>query len=260
MNAIDRAALNVRVLKVPQGSPDWHAARVGVCTASMFSEVRIRPTRAPNAAIGFTAKAQAYAFRLACERISGRMLQEGAEFETWAMRRGHELEPEARNEHQVQAGVIVEPAGFVVTEDGKFGASADGFLVGELAGAEYKCLVDPERISTVLLAGDLAEFLDQIQGGMWLTGLPRWHFALYVPSLADIGGPLYWRVIERDEAYIEALEQDLLRFDRYVTELEQKLRRVQWMPAADAATTTDTPPWETAVAAKPAAGIPAAAF
>ncbi|WP_206208249.1 hypothetical protein [Xanthomonas oryzae] len=48
----------------------------------------------------YSDEAKSYAFRLAIERISGEPLDEG--FETFAMRRGHELEPYARAELEVQ--------------------------------------------------------------------------------------------------------------------------------------------------------------
>lgn len=259
MSPLAAVAVNAKVFTVQQGSPEWHAARVGACTASMFSEVRIRPERGPNKAIGFSAKAQAYAFRLACERITGEALADAEQFETYAMRRGHELEPAARAEHEAKAGVMVEPCGFICTEDGKFGASADGFLYGQRAGAEYKCLVDPERIAAVILSEDVSEFMDQIQGGIWLSGMDRWHFGLYCPSLEAIGGPLWWRIVERDDDYIEALEQDLLRFDQYVTSIEDKLRRVRWAPGAAPVVTT-TPPWEPEAPKSVTVGVPVAAF
>ena len=72
----------------PQGSPEWHAARAGVITASMFKVARGKLKTGKNAG-GFKEDAKDYAFRLAIERISGKPLDEG--FETWQMKRGHEL-------------------------------------------------------------------------------------------------------------------------------------------------------------------------
>jgi hypothetical protein len=162
-----------------------------------------------------------YAFRTAVERIAGAPLDEG--FETWQMRRGHDLEPAARLAHETSAGVMVQRAGFVTTDDGLFGASADG-LIDEDGGSEYKCLVSPEGLRDVLLADDISEFADQIQGCMWITGRKYWHFALYCPALESIGKELYWRRIERDDDYIEALEVDLMQFAALVSEYERTLR------------------------------------
>lgn len=204
----------------PQGSPEWHAARAGVITASMFATCRQKLKSGPSKG-EFAAAAGDYAFRLAVERISGQPLDEG--FETWAMRRGHELEPAARLEHELAIGVVVQPAGFVTTDDNLFGASADG-LIGEDGGAEYKCLVDPSRLRRVLLTGDISEFMDQIQGGMWITGRTWWDFCLYCPALESIGLKLWHRRVERDDNYIDQMEMDLIAFERLVTENETELR------------------------------------
>jgi hypothetical protein len=253
----------VIVVDCEQGSPEWFRARSGACTASMFSEVRKRvgaltdqqaayvdailsgmDEKAAREVAGyksapksesiakalrgeqvgdFTDAAKAYAFRLAVERISGEPLDEADRFETYAMRRGREMEPEARKVHEFQCDVIVDPCGLVLTEDRKFGASADG-LIGADGGAEYKCLMDPTRIRNVILQRDLSDFTDQVQGGLWLTGRRWWDFCLYVPALAAIGKSITVFRVERDEAYIERLEADLLAFDALVCEYEARLR------------------------------------
>lgn len=246
-----------------QGSPEWHRARAGVITASMFAECRKRvgglteqqsiyvdavksgaPTDEACALAGYrrtptsdsikrvlagekigemTEAAKSYAFRLAIERISGRPLDEADAFDTYAMRRGRELEPEAREAHEFARSVQVDPCGFVMTDDGRFGASADG-LIGEHGGSEYKCLIDPKRIRDVILSRDISEFQDQVQGCMWLTGRRWWHFCLYVPALACIGRALTVFEVARDDDYIEAMETDLIAFDALVREYEMNLR------------------------------------
>lgn len=244
-----------------QGSDAWFAARTGAITASMFSTIRakvgglneqqtiyvnaildgstekaarelagyknaptsdtIKRALAGEKVGDFSDAAKDYAFRLAVERISGESLQ--GQFETFAMRRGRELEPDARFAHEMAAGVTVKRAGYVTTDDGAFGASADG-LIDEDGGAEYKCLIDPARMRQVLFDEDVSEFTDQVQGGLWLTGRKRWHFALYCPQLASIGRELWWREILRDDDYIERMEQDLIEFKALVDENERRLR------------------------------------
>jgi hypothetical protein len=175
----------------------------------------------------YSSAAKDYAFRLAIERISGKPLDEG--FETWQMKRGHELEPAARAEHEAQAGVIVQRAGFVTTDDGLFGASADG-LIDRTGGSEYKALVSPESLREVLLGDDISEYTDQIQGCMWITGRQWWHFALYCPALEPAGKQLYWREVKRDDDYIEALETDLIEFNNLVAKYRYQLEHVQAGP------------------------------
>jgi hypothetical protein len=214
-----------------QGTDQWKADRAGVITASMFKTARSK-LKSGSEKGRHTSAALDYAFRLAVERISGEPLDEG--FETWAMRRGHELEPQAREAHEIHAGVIVTPAGFVSTPDRLFGASADG-LVGDDGGAEYKCLVSPERLRETLVNNDISDFMDQVMGGMWITGRKWWDFCIYCPALAPIGRELSrWRV-ERDEEYIEAMEADLIEFAHVVSAYEGRLRASNFIPQAIAA-------------------------
>lgn len=244
-----------------QGSEAWHRARAGIITASMFATARnrvgelddrqqayvdavlsgvsekIAAGRAgykvlPKSAIieralagkpvgDFSEVAKNYAFRLAIERISGEPLDEG--FETFAMRRGHELEPAARAEHEVQSGLIVQRAGFVLSDDGAYGCSADGFI-GEDGGSEYKCFINPEKLRSFHIDNDASEVFEQVQGCMWLTKRKWWHIGLYCPALASVGRQLWWRRFERDDAYIEKLQDDLASFKTLVDSFEEQLK------------------------------------
>lgn len=253
--------MSFQIIECEQGSPEWFGARAGCITASMFSTVRAKVNTldekqqkyvdaklagksedearevagyktAPRAEsirraldgekVGdWSDAAHAYAVRLAVERIGGEPLDEG--FETWAMRRGRELEPQARMEHEIQSGLFVQKAGFVMTDDGAFGASADG-LIDPDAGAEYKCFIDPTKLRAFWLENDVSSVIEQCQGGMWITGRKFWHIGLYCPALAPVGKQLWWRIVERDDNYIEAMEQDLLEFKALVDQYEAKFR------------------------------------
>ena len=218
--AIELAAPAFIVHFHAQGTDEWKQARAGVITASMFKTARERLKSGPNKGQP-TEAARNYAFRTAIERISKEPLDEG--FETWQMKRGHELEPAARACHEQHAQVIVDVCGFVTTTDALFGASADG-LVGPDGGAEYKCLVSPERLRDTLVLNDISDFMDQVQGGMWITGRKWWDFCLYCPALERIGLQLWHRRVERDDNYIEAMEADLIEFERVVSANEAALR------------------------------------
>ena len=253
--------MNHLVFKCEQGGDEWHNLRAGCITASKFADARSKVNcltdqqqkyvdaifagktetqareaagykAAPKAAgielalegkpVGeFSSTAKDYAFRLAIERISGEPLDEG--FQNWAMRRGNELEPRARMEHEIQAGVFVERTGFVKTADGAFGASADGFI-GKEEGSEYKCFLAPEKLREFYIDNSADSIKDQVQGCMWITGRKRWHVGLYCPALEPIGRQLWWDVFERDDEYIAKLEKDLLEFKAIVDAYEAKLR------------------------------------
>lgn len=250
----------MNIIHCIQGSHEWKQVRSGTISASMFSTARSRVgclTEQQQAFVGavndgmaekdaakqagykvvpksaiitralaglscgeWSEASKDYAFRLAVERISGEPLDEG--FETWAMRRGRELETDARMEHEMQTGLIVQEAGFITTDDGLFGASADG-LIGEDGGAEYKCFVDPSRLRQFHIDNDASDIFDQAQGCMWITGRKWWHIGLYCPALKPAGRQLWLREFARDDNYINALEQDLWEFKQLVDEYQTAL-------------------------------------
>ncbi|KPA87033.1 YqaJ viral recombinase family protein [Pseudomonas asplenii] len=249
------------LISCEQGSPEWHQARSGCITASMFTVARSRVNgltaqqqiyvsailagkseadaraeaeykAAPKAdvirralagePVGEPSEAALnYAFSLAVERISGTALDNG--FETWQMKRGHELEPQARMEHELQTGLMVNRAGFVTTDDGFFGASADG-LIGEDGGSEYKCFLAPEKLRSFHIDNDASGVMDQVQGCMWITDRKFWHVGMYCPALESVGRQLWWKEFQRDDDYIEKLEADLWQFKLLVDQYEAKLR------------------------------------
>jgi len=251
----------VIVYECAQGSPEWHQARCGVISASNFLMVRskvgmlteqqqkyvdailsMRSEKEAMEIAGYKArpKAQAvdkalagepvgdwsdaaknYAFRIACERIGGEPLDDP--FETHAMRRGRVLEEECRKRHEMALGIAVDLAGFVATEDRKFGCSADS-LVGADGVAEYKAFYAPEKVRPILTADDWGDIMDQGQGCLWLTGRKWLDMCLYFPALESIGKGFTRKRIMRDDNYIEALEADLVAFDRLVCEWESMLR------------------------------------
>lgn len=203
----------MKVIECDQGSPEWHRARAGVITASMFVEVRKRLKSGPNKG-DYTSAAHEYAFKLAMERISGEPMDMG-EFETYAMRRGHELEPEARLLHEERLGTMIQHAGFVLSDCGRFGASADG-LINYDGGSEYKCLLAPGKIRPVLLDNDLSDYMDQIQGCMWIAEREWWHYGLYCPFLKQVGLELTIVPVLRDQKHIDEMHADLIQFDALV--------------------------------------------
>lgn len=211
----------MRVIECEQGSSEWLAARAGVVTASNFAECRKRLKSGPNKG-DYTNAARKYAFRLAVERISGELLDID-QYDTWAMKRGRELEPEARLAHEEAKGILIEQAGIALTDDGVFGASVDG-LIDNDGASEYKCFVSPDSLMPILLDGDLSAVTDQVQGQLWVTERLWADFVLYCPALKPIERHLTIITVQRDDNFIEELESDMLKFNELVCEYEQKLR------------------------------------
>lgn len=208
------------IIECEQGSPEWHKARAGIITASMFAECCKRLKSGASKG-DFTKAAKEYAFRLAIERISGELLSED-KFDTFEMRRGRELEPEARLKHEQARGFLVDQTGIALTDDGKYGASVDG-LIGDDGTSEYKCFIGPSSLMPILLNGDTSSVAEQVQGQLWVTGRKWCDFVLYCPALKSIGRDVIIKRIERDDDYIESLESNLIEFDNLVEEYKQKL-------------------------------------
>lgn len=196
-----------------QGSEEWHLARGGKITASKFTEVRKKLKSGQNKG-GYGATAEKYAFKLACERISGELL-DCPEFTPWQARRGNELEPEARYRHELEKSLFVDEVGLCISDCGSYGASVDG-TINDDGISEYKCYLDPLKIKDIILSSSTKDVDDQVQGGLWITKRKWSHFCLYCPPLKSVGLDFKVIEIERNEEYIEELEHDLNEFNIYV--------------------------------------------
>lgn len=245
----------MRFIECQQGTDEWYAARAGRATASMFSAAckmvggltdqqkayvgHIQAglgTKEAALAAGYKAaptseiikralagentcepsdEAKKYAADIAIEIISG--MPQGEPVKPWVLKRGHEMEPLARMHYEARTRSFVTEAGICVTDDGHFGYSTDG-LVDDDGLIEIKAPIDGAKILHMLRTGDLSEYMHQMQGGMWITGRKWCDFIMYVPELASVGKDLYVKRVLRDEAFIETMVENLVRFYSMVEE------------------------------------------
>ncbi len=265
------------ILTHPQGSEDWLQASCGVVTASRFKDARDRigllddkqkvyvdailsgktesfamelagykakpkSSGVARAIAGErvdmpSAKAISYAWTIAMEIIARKPLDET--FVTWKMRQGQEREPFARRAYEARTGELVEAVSLIKTDDEAFGYSADGF-VGDDGLIEIKCPGTPDVVGNVWENPAKAheDYIDQINGGLWITGRKWCDLVVYFPELASVGKDLFIKRIYRDDEAINALEADLVDFHRIV---RRKLAILRGEPSSDAA----DPPWGT---------------
>lgn len=212
-----------------QGTEEWLEARRGVITGSRFKDARDRTAKG-----AMTAKATLYAQDVARERFGG---SASGAFVNAAMRFGTEQEPLARQAYEARSGNLVEEAGFITTDDAKFGVSVDG-LVDDEGIIEIKTLVSSDTLFTAVVDGDVSAYIDQINGALWLLGRQWCDLILWAPDLPT--GRLNIIRIERNEEAIQALEDALLTFERTVTQYETKLR-AKLAPAQCTDEGADTP-------------------
>lgn len=200
--------------EIIQGSPEWHAIRLGKVTASRIADVCARTKT------GWGAGRKNYMAELVAERLTGTRA-EG--FTNSAMQWGTDMEPEARIAYEFYRGSNVEQIAFVAHPTiGETGASPDG-LVGNDGLVEIKCPNTATHIET-LLGGTLPDkYFLQMQWQMACTGRAWCDFASYDPRLPE-SMRLFVDRVKRDDAAIEAIEKDVVSF---LTELRETVHRLR---------------------------------
>ena len=165
---------------VEQGSVEWHVLRAGKPTASVFSKL-ITSTGANSKQL------EEYALDLAIEMFNGEANMDfGGNKHT---RRGHELEPEACADYEMENQVHVDHVGFITDNLGRYGCSPDG-LIGKNGGYEAKCKSDKEHYK-MLKKYDIdgmtpSEHIAQPQGCMLITKRKYWDLHLYHPKMRSV--------------------------------------------------------------------------
>lgn len=251
----------MKFIECQQGTPEWHAARAGLITASCFADAistvgglteqqakyveavrrgapieeakalacyksaptseAIRRALAGERVEQPSETAKRYAADLAIERISG--MPHGEPAKAWVLERGHEMEAHARRYYEGRTGAYVTEAGICVTDDDIFGYSTDG-LVDDDGLIEIKAPIDSLKIMAMWEAGDTSEYDHQMQGGMWITGRKWTDLIMYVPDLGTIGGDLYVKRVMRDDVFIDLMVDRLAEFDKLARQYEEVLR------------------------------------
>lgn len=196
-----------------QGSEAWLKSRVGIVTASRFADVMTK-IKSGEAAARYNYKAEIIA-----ERLTGLPTES---FTTGAMQWGIDHETEARAIYATIKGIEVAETGLVKHSTIKAGASPDG-LVGSDGLIEIKCPNTATHIMTLLSGVAPKKYYAQMQGQMWITGRKWCDFVSYDPRL-DPKRAIFITRVERDDDYIDSLEDAVLDFleevDELITQLE----------------------------------------
>lgn len=206
--------MNCSILNLAQGSPEWKSARLGKITASRFA------TACDKTAKGLpTAAAQTYLKELAWERLTGKSA--GEPFQNFAMKRGTELEPLARQWYEIQNGSAVEQVGMFVSSCGHYSYSPDGLIEAD-GLIEIKCPMAPV-FSEFALTRDMSDYIHQIQGGLWLSGRQWCDLVVFNDDLPDDSQGVIVR-IHRDEAFLAKMIPALVTFNQQVEDRVAALR------------------------------------
>lgn len=185
-----------------QGSPEWHAARLGKVTASRVADV-IAKTKS-----GYSASRKNYAAELVAERLTGRPADS---YTNAAMQWGTDTEPHARAAYEFFRDASVIEVGLV---DHPFipmtGASPDG-LVGSDGLVEIKCPSTATHIETLLSKSIPDKYIVQMQWQMACTGRAWCDFVSFDPRLPE-DMQLFVKRVPCDSERVSELEAEILAF------------------------------------------------
>jgi len=203
----------MKVIDCAQRSDEWFEARKGVFTASsMGAWVSKEKRTKTDEKAALTAICKNLAEMSGCELAPI--------FANWAMTRGTELEPEAREYYEKESGNKVEEVGFCIHDNGGFGCSPDGFIDDRKGMVEIKC-PEPQTHVKYIFGESLPDtYKVQVHMQMSVTGASYSDFYSYCPGL-----PSMLIRVERD-AYTEDLLRGLIRlsaeFKEYKTIMAAK--------------------------------------
>lgn len=217
---------------IDQRSAEWFTERAGKITASRMNDVMLVRDREPFKSGPRKGQDKPppkaltdYAYQLAAERLTGKPRKQ---IKAAALAWGTDVEPAAIGAYQAETGEIVTLCGFVQHPTHNFIGASPDFLVNEDGGGEVKSPESSEVHLETLLTGLPPEHIEQIQGGLWVTGRQWWDFVSYHPDFpADLR--LYVQRVQRDNGYIAKLEAACLQLE---ADVQQILTQLQQRKAA----------------------------
>ena len=219
---------NTEILYMEQGTEEWHKARAGYVTASIVRAACDTYKSGANKG-KLKAEADQLAFRLACERLTGEIMDVG-DFNNAYAARGIELEDEARQAYSLRAGFkIVKEVGIIRSTNSWRAASPDGLVINDKegeGGLEVKCFLNPQKMRALVLENDpaAAGVDEQLQWALGLTGFAFWDLAFYCPQLKSLGLDLMVHRVYPDPEKVAAIEEGVERFEARVAEYTDALK------------------------------------
>lgn len=196
----------MKIYNFPQNTPEWYEVRLGKLTASRAQ------------AIGNCGKGlETLCWEKAAEIITGKLPEQ---IESEDIRRGHELENEARGTYSIETGRTVEQVGFV--EYSRYvGCSPDGLVKDGLI--EIKCKNDVNHLKLLTRQKPESEYMWQMQMQMLITKRRWCDFVSYNPHFVD--KPLIIIRIDQDltmqRDLMEGIKKGTKRIQEILREIEK---------------------------------------
>jgi hypothetical protein len=197
----------LKIHDVIQGTTAWSELRAGIPTASEFDRI-ITPTGKPSKS------QEGYRLELLAERLMG---HPSVEFTSSWMERGSHMEAEAVSFYEFQRDCQTTKVGFVTNDEETVGASPDR-MVGEDGLLETKVPKASTHVGYLLFRTVDRVYFPQIQGQLWVTGRKWADILSYHPEM-----PPALIHVERDEAFIKSLADEVMKFSDVLESEYQRL-------------------------------------
>ena len=203
-------------IEIPQGSPEWFAARCGKISASRLGDI-MRKTKWGEST--YKAKVR---LELAIERITGKSVS--SVVMNQAMRDGVDREPDARTLFEAVTGKEVALCGsFDHPTIVNTSASPDGLLRGENAVLEIKCPTHATHAKNLMSETMPKNYIYQVMWQIACTESDYAYFASYHPDYPP-ELRLKWVKVEKDDSVIKSLEEEVRAFDISIEDLIIKIQ------------------------------------
>ncbi len=163
----------MKIHQVEQGSLEWTRLHFGIPTASgldnlLTPEFELRKGELPKT----------YVYKKVAEKLQGRPLID-LSASSFMLEQGMIIEEEARPWYALEYDQKIKQVGFITTDDGRFGCSADGLIEGDKCGLEIKSPAAHTHVKYLVNGVLPKEYVAQVYGSMFVTGFKRWMFVSY---------------------------------------------------------------------------------
>ena len=193
-----------------QGSDEWFMARLGIPTASEFGKIitpaKLEPSRS----------ADTYINKLVAEWLRNKPDES---FQSDWMKRGLEVEEEARDFYTFHTDTEVKQVGFCMEDAKRYGCSPDG-LISDEGGLETKCPSPGVHVGYLLANKVPTEYRLQVLGSLLITDMKWWDFLSFHPDMKPLIVRTYRKDVEDD---LKILEKALVATNKKIYDKKQIL-------------------------------------
>jgi hypothetical protein len=172
----------IRIHRIEQRTPEWYQARAAKVTGSVADALYAKLKSG-----GEPAARRDLRVTIAVELVTGGAIEEDG-YQSFEMKRGIELEPDAFEAYEAATGQLLERVGFVERLDCAAGCSPDGVVLSgdRIVGmVQLKCPKTAIHIGYIRDGVVPSEYVAQVTHELWVTGADWLDFISFDPRLPE---------------------------------------------------------------------------